>query len=105
MQAFKLSANTKQDGSSPLQNGGCRNRYFQKELQILTHLTTEQFSALPRSILNELWPREDGSVYCYLTVVSGSRMVFSLHDRAVSCISGCHGELCLLTGISVFLKC
>ncbi len=32
---------------------------FQKELQILIRLTTEQFSTLPQSILNEPWPREN----------------------------------------------
>ncbi len=40
--------------------------YFQKtlsvfnvQLQILIRLTTEQFSTLPQSILNEPWPREN----------------------------------------------
>ncbi len=32
---------------------------FPKELQILIRLTTEQFSTLPQSILNEPWPREN----------------------------------------------
>lgn len=35
---------------------------FQKEFEISVCLTTEQFSTLPQSSLNELWTREDGSV-------------------------------------------
>ncbi len=35
------------------------SQFFQKELQILIRLTTEQFSTLPQSILNEPWPREN----------------------------------------------
>ena len=52
-------------------------------------LTTEQFSPLSQFILNELWSRDDGSV-------SGSRshVASSLHDRALTCIYGCYGELC-----------
>jgi len=60
-----------------------------KELQILPRLTTEQFSTLPQSIFDELWSREDGSVSG-----SCSQVASSLHDGALHCICGWHGELC-----------
>ena len=59
------------------------------------HLTTEQFSTLPPSILNELWFREDSSVSG-----SCSHMAPSLHDRALTWICGWHGELWSQTMIS-----
>lgn len=53
-------------------------------------LTTKQFSNLSRSILNALWPREDG--------VSGlcSHMA-SLHGKALICVCGCHSQVCSQT--------
>ena len=44
----------------------------------LVHLTTEQFSILPQTILDEVWPREDSSV-------SGlcSHLASSLHGTAM----------------------
>ena len=62
---------------------------FQKESQILSHLTREQFPTLPQLILNALWSREYSSISA-----SCSHVASSLHDRALTCICGCYGELC-----------
>ena len=70
---------------------------FQKPLFCLT---TEQFSTLLQSILNQLWPTEGGSA-----PGSCSHMVSSLHGGALTCIRGWHDELCSQTMISeVFLS-
>ena len=44
MQDFELSTDKKLDGPSTLSSGGYRVHSFEKEFQILIHLTTEQFS-------------------------------------------------------------
>jgi len=60
-------------GPFPLSSKGCGVHDFQKEFQILIHLTAEQFSVLSQSILNELWHRED-----VIISASCSHMDFSL---------------------------
>ena len=40
---FELRASNQLEGPSPLQSGGRSVHDFQKEFQILIHLTTEQF--------------------------------------------------------------
>lgn len=62
MWAFELSVAIKKlGGLSSLQSGGPSVHGFQKEFQTF-YLTAEQFSTVPQSILNELWPRQDGGV-------------------------------------------
>ena len=65
-------------------------------IQTMIHLTTEQFSILPKTMLDELWPREDGGVSG-----SCSHMTSSLHDTALTCFCGYQRELCSQTVISV----
>lgn len=54
---------------------------FEKYFHISIYMTTKQFY--------ELWPRENRSA-------SGlsSHVVSSLHETALTCICGLHGELC-----------
>ncbi len=68
---------------------------FQKELQILIRLTTEQFSTLPQSILNEPWPRENACA-------SGSclDMASFLTYRVLAGNGEWHGGLCSPTMFS-----
>ena len=68
---------------------------LEDEFQILIHLTTEQFSSLIQSILNELWSRENSTVSG-----SCSHVASSLHDGALTCICGGYAELCSQTVIS-----
>ncbi len=68
---------------------------FQKELQILIRLTTEQSSTLPQSILNEPWPRENACA-------SGSclDMASFLTYRVLAGNGEWHGGLCSPTMFS-----
>ncbi|KAF3690319.1 hypothetical protein EXN66_Car005991 [Channa argus] len=95
MQALDRSADNKADGPSPLQSTGQCIHGFHKEFHILIHLTTEQFSILPQTILNELWPREHSSISG-----SYSHMASSLHDPASTNICRLHSERCSQTVIS-----
>jgi len=63
MQGLELSANNKPNGPFPLQSEGRGVSDFQKEFQFLIHLTTEQFSTLPQSILR---PREEKGFFLYI---------------------------------------
>ncbi len=62
---------------------------FPKKPQILIRLTTEQFSTLPQSILNEPWPRENACA-------SGSclDMASFLTYRVLAGNDEWHGGLC-----------
>ncbi len=69
---------------------------FPKELQILIRLTTEQFSTLPQSILNEPWPRENAcasgsclDMASFLTyrVLAGNGLAISKHDPEAQAFS------------------
>lgn len=60
---------------------------FQKESYISICLTTEQLSTFPLFVLNELWPREVGSISG-----SCSHRASSLHDGPLTCICGAHSE-------------
>ncbi len=68
---------------------------FTYELQILIRLTTEQFSTLPQSILNEPWPRENACA-------SGSclDMASFLTYRVLAGNGEWHGGLCSPTMFS-----
>ena len=70
-------------------------RGFHKELQMLIRLTTDQFSTLTQTILDELWSTEDGPISGWC-----SHMASSLRDTALSCICGLDWKLCSQTVIS-----
>ncbi|XP_026870155.2 tumor necrosis factor receptor superfamily member 5-like isoform X3 [Electrophorus electricus] len=53
MEAFELYTD-KLGGPFPLESAGHGIHGFQKEFQFFIHMTTEQFSVLPRSILNDI---------------------------------------------------
>ena len=94
MQASELSADNETNGSSRLLSGGSVHD-FQKGFHIVICLTTEQFSTLPQSILNELWASEDVGI-------SGScrHIASSLHHSSLTYICGYHSELCSQTMFS-----
>ena len=90
MQAFKLSADNKLGGSSPFKSTGHGVYGYQKEHKSLIHLTTEPFSILPQTILDEFWFREDGSI-------SGlcSHIAPSLNDTSVCKNANISLHLCI----------
>ena len=64
---------------------------------MLIHLTTQQFSIYPQTILDELWPRGEGGIFGLC-----SDMTSSLYNAAFTCICGLRGKLCSQTD---FWKC
>lgn len=85
MLAFELCADNKTNGPAPRSPRGRYIHGFQKDFEILTHQTTEQFPILPRHIFNELGPREDSRVSTSCLYVC-----LSLHAGALTfCICGC----------------
>jgi len=92
MLAFELCAYNSPDGPFPLWSGGHNVHIFQKQFEMWTCQTTEHFSTLHQSILDELGPREAGGVSgcCWY-------MAFTLHSRVLTCTYRCCDELYLLT--------
>ena len=62
MLAFELCAYNSPAGSFPLWSGGHDDHSFQKQFEMWTRQTTEHFSTLHQSILDELGPSEAGGV-------------------------------------------
>ena len=87
MQAFHPSVNNKLDDLSALYSQDIHG--FQNKFKILIHLTTEQFSVLPHTILVELFTQRRSVVS-----KSCSLMASSLHDTALTCICGLRSKLC-----------
>lgn len=95
MQASERSVDNNLGYPCPLWSGWHGVPVFHKEFQIVAHLTTDQSSILPHSILNDPWP--SANVWACGACLE---MASSLHCRVSAGNGGWHGGLCSLTMLS-----
>ncbi len=95
MQASELSADNNLVVLVLFSPDDMASQFSKKNFKILIRLTTEQFSTLPQSILNEPWPRENACA-------SGSclDMASFLTYRVLAGNGEWHGGLCSPTMFS-----
>ncbi|CAJ0955718.1 unnamed protein product [Ranitomeya imitator] len=74
---------TKLDDPSSPESTGHGNRGFHKDFQILINQTTEQFSILPPSIINELCPREDVGTDINSALLSAATMLKESRESGI----------------------